>query len=140
MHDLDDYVQQKKAMGHRFKQFRELIGKSRKELVEEAEEPLIMEQRIKMFEYGAIIPDIIFIQHFTEEYGLNLTWLVIGAGSIFTKKGAKTPKDIFLIFRDTEPTDHLINEIIRSKQQAKEEDIPKQMPGNWAEVDGRMMW
>lgn len=29
MNDLDDYVKNKKAMGKRFKQFRELIGKSK---------------------------------------------------------------------------------------------------------------
>jgi len=27
MNDLDEYVKQKKAMGKRFKQFRELVGK-----------------------------------------------------------------------------------------------------------------
>jgi hypothetical protein len=30
MNDLDDYVKNKKAMGKRFKQFRELIGKSKR--------------------------------------------------------------------------------------------------------------
>ena len=140
MNDLDEYFQQKKAMGKRFKQFRELVGKSKKEIEQEANHPLIMEERINMFEYGAIIPDIIFMQYFTEEYGLNLTWLVKGSGFIFAKKGAKTPEDIYRIFRDMKPTNHLINEIIQLNQQPKLENFPKQKPQNWAELDGRMMW
>jgi transcriptional regulator with XRE-family HTH domain len=83
MCDLDEYFQQKKAMGKRFKQFRELLGKSRKEIENEANFLLIQEQRIKMVEIGAIIPDILFIQYFTENYGLNLTWLVKGTGKPF---------------------------------------------------------
>jgi hypothetical protein len=39
-----------------------------------------------MVEIGAIIPDILFIQYFTENYGLNLTWLVKGTGKPFLKK------------------------------------------------------
>ncbi len=86
MCDLDEYFKQKKAMGRRFKQFRELLGKSRKEIEDEANFLLIQEQRIKMVEIGAIIPDILFIQYFTENYGLNLTWLVKGTGEPFLKK------------------------------------------------------
>jgi transcriptional regulator with XRE-family HTH domain len=86
MCDLDEYFKQKKAMGKRFKQFRELLGKSRKEIENEANFLLIQEQRIKMVEIGAIIPDILFIQYFTENYGLNLTWLVKGTGKPFLKK------------------------------------------------------
>jgi transcriptional regulator with XRE-family HTH domain len=89
MNGLDDYVKNKKAMGKRFKQFRELIGKSKQELADEAEEALIMDERINLFEKGAIIPDIIFIRYFTEEYGLNLTWLVKGSGKPFFKKGER---------------------------------------------------
>jgi DNA-binding XRE family transcriptional regulator len=59
MNGLDDYVKNKKAMGQRFKQFRELIGKSKQELADEAEEALIMDERINLFEKGAILPDII---------------------------------------------------------------------------------
>jgi transcriptional regulator with XRE-family HTH domain len=86
MNDLDEYFQQKKAMGKRFKQFREMLGKSRKEFEAEANDLLIQEQRIKMVEIGAIIPDIFFIQYFTENYGLNLTWLVKGTGKPFLKE------------------------------------------------------
>jgi transcriptional regulator with XRE-family HTH domain len=86
MCDLDEYFKQKKAMGRRFKQFREMLGKSRKEIEDEANFLLIQEQRIKMVEIGAIIPDILFIQYFTENYGLNLTWLVKGTGEPFLKK------------------------------------------------------
>ncbi len=86
MCDLDEYFEQKKAMGQRFKQFREMLGKSRKEIEDEANFLLVQEQRIKMFEIGAIIPDILFIQYFTENFGLNLTWLVKGTGEPFLKK------------------------------------------------------
>ncbi len=86
MNDLDEYFKQKKAMGRRFKQFRELLGKSRKEIEDEANFLLIQEQRIKMVEIGAIIPDILFIQYFTENYGLNLTWLVKGTGKPILKE------------------------------------------------------
>ena len=140
MNDIDEYFQQKKAMGQRFKQFRDLMGKSKKEMEQEANHPLIMTERIKMFEYGAIIPDIIFMQYFTEEFGLNLTWLVKGSGFLFTKKGAKTPEDIYRLFRDIKPTNQLINEIIRLNQQPKIKDFPKHVPQNHAEIDGRMMW
>ena len=86
MSDLDEYFLHKKAMGNRFKQFRKAIGKSKQEL---AEESGIIEERIKWFEEGTIIPDIIFIQYFIEKYGLNLTWLVKGTGEPFFKKDSR---------------------------------------------------
>ena len=92
--DMDAYFYQKQAIGQRFKQFRQLLGISRKEMEKEANEPMIQEQRIKLLEKGTFIPDILFIQYFTEEYGLNLTWLVKGIGPIFFKKGPKTPGNI----------------------------------------------
>ena len=83
MNDLGDHYQQKKEIGKRFKQFRELVGKSKKQLEQEANNPLIQVPRINMLELGVFIPDIIFIQYFTETYGLNLTWLVKGTGEPF---------------------------------------------------------
>jgi transcriptional regulator with XRE-family HTH domain len=139
MHDLDDYVKNKKAMGKRFKQFRELIGKSKKELAEEAEEALIMDERINLLEKGAIIPDIIFIQYFTEEYGLNLTWLIKGTGKPFFKKGRKTRPGVYALTMENGINSPIIQEIIRLNRQAKVKDFPKTRPQNWAEVDGRMM-
>ena len=136
MNDLDEYVQQKKEIGQRFKKFRELVGKSKKEMEQEANHPLIMTERIKLFEYGAIIPDIIFMQYFTEEYGLNLTWLVKGTGLLFTKKGAKTPEEIYMIFRNIEYPGQLINEVLRLTHQ---ENV-KQEHREYSELDGRMMW
>jgi transcriptional regulator with XRE-family HTH domain len=136
MNDLDEYVQQKKEIGQRFKKFRELMGKSKKEMEQEANHPLIMTERIKLFEYGAIIPDIIFMQYFTEEYGLNLTWLVKGRGLLFTKKGAKTPEEIYMIFRSIEHPGQLINEVLRLTQQ---EEV-KQKHQEYAEVDRGMIW
>ena len=140
MHDLDDYVKNKKAMGKRFKQFRELIGKSKKELAEEAEEALIMDERINLLEKGAIIPDIIFIQYFTEEYGLNLTWLIKGTGKPFFKKGRKTRPGVYTLTMENGIDSPIIQEIIRLNREAKVRDFPKYKPQNWAEVDGRMMW
>jgi len=96
---MDDYFHQKQEIGHRFKQFREMLGKSIKKIVKDANEPIIQEQRIKLVEKGAFLPDIIFIQYFTEEYGLNLTWLVKGIEPIFYKKGPKTPLDIYLKYK-----------------------------------------
>jgi len=89
MNDLGDHYQQKKEIGQRFKQFRETLGKSQKELEKEANNPLIQVVRINMLDLGVFIPDIIFIQYFTETYGLNLTWLVTGAGKPFLKKHRK---------------------------------------------------
>jgi transcriptional regulator with XRE-family HTH domain len=140
MNYLDEYVKQKKAIGKRFKQFRELVGKSQKEMEQEANDPLIMTERINMFEHGAISPDIIFMQYFTEEYGLNLTWLVKGSGFIFSKKGAKIPEHIYNLLHDTEPSDHFIKEIILLNQQSKPGEFPNQKPQNWKEIDGSMMW
>jgi hypothetical protein len=139
MDDIDEYFQQKKEMGKRFKQFRDLVGKSKTELEQETNQPLIQEERIKMVEYGAIIPDIIFIQYFTEEYGLNLTWLVKGSGLLFTKKGAKTPEEIYMIFRNIEPTGQLIEEVLRLKQQEEVKDFQNQKQQKYAEIDGRMI-
>ena len=64
MNDLFDYYQQKKSIGQRFKKFRELLGKSIKQIEQEANNPLIKVTRIYMFEQGTIIPDIVFIQYF----------------------------------------------------------------------------
>jgi transcriptional regulator with XRE-family HTH domain len=86
MKDIYDYYQQKFSIGQRFKKFRELLGKSIKQIEQEANNPLIKVTRIYMFEQGAIIPDIIFIQYFTETYRLNLNWLVTGTGKTFLKK------------------------------------------------------
>jgi hypothetical protein len=83
MNDLDEYAIRKKEMGARFKRFRELMEKTHLDLQNEADDPEINIGRISFFEYGGIIPDIVFIQYFTEEYGLNLTWLVKGTGPIF---------------------------------------------------------
>jgi transcriptional regulator with XRE-family HTH domain len=140
MNGLDDYVKNKKAMGKRFKQFRELIGKSKQELADEAEEALIMDERINLFEKGAIIPGIIFIRYFTEEYGLNLTWLVKGTGKPFFKKGRKTRPGVYTLSMESDMDSPLIQEIIRLNRQAKVQDFPKPRPQNWTEVDGRMMW
>ena len=115
--DLDEYFLQKRAIGIRFKQFRELLDKSKQELEEETEEPLINEGRISLIELGAIIPHVIFIEYFTGEYGLNITWLVTGTGLLFYKKGSKTPEKIYETFRDTEPTTELIEEVIKRNRQ-----------------------
>ena len=119
MCDLDEYAKQKKEMGKRFKQFRELVDKSKMQMEQEANHPLIKAEIIHQFEYGAIIPNIIFMQYFTEEYGLNLTWLVTGSGFIFAKKGDKTPEDIYRVFRDFKPSNKLITEIIGINQRAR---------------------
>jgi len=70
MNDLDEYVQQKKEIGQRFKKFRELMGKTKKEMEQEANHPLIMTEKIKLFEYGAIIPDIINLKIGDRKNGL----------------------------------------------------------------------
>ena len=92
--DMDAYFAQKQAIGQRFKQFRELLGITIKKMVKEANDPLIQEQRIKLLEKGAFIPDIIFINYFIEVYGLNLPWLVTGIGPMFFEKGPRTPDHI----------------------------------------------
>lgn len=95
MNRLDSDNGQIKAIGKRFQQFRNVIGKSTPRLEKEAKKLGIKEARIKLIEKGIIIPNIVFIQYFTEEYGLNLTWLVTGDGNMFYKKGEKTPGKAF---------------------------------------------
>jgi len=94
MNDLGDHYQQKKEIGQRFKQFRELLGKSKKELEQDANNPLIQVPRINMLELGVVIPDIIFIQYFTEKYGLDLTWLVTGTGTPLLKKAEERGQEL----------------------------------------------
>ena len=94
MNDLGDHYQQKKEIGQRFKQFREMLGKSKKELEQEANNPLIQVPRINMLELGVFIPDIIFIQYFTAKYGLDLTWLVTGVGTTLLKNTKDQGQDL----------------------------------------------
>jgi hypothetical protein len=89
---LDEYFEQKKAVSLRFKLFREILFQSVNEL---SGETGISEEQIKLVETGAIIPNIMFIEIFVREYGLNLTWLVSGNGNIFFEVREKTPFDIY---------------------------------------------
>jgi transcriptional regulator with XRE-family HTH domain len=133
--DLDEYYFHKQEMGIRFKQFRAAIGKSKQELAEEAN---IMEARIKWFENGTIIPDIIFIQYFTDNYGLNLTWLVKGTGKAFFKKGEKTPQYVYRVAMEQGIDSSLMQEIIRARKQ-KRKHFTQIIQDSNVEIDGRMM-
>lgn len=135
-----EYNQKKYEIGARLCQFRELLGKSLEEMNQEGKENVTLFDNLDIdrIECGLDMPGIFLNQYLIEEYGLNLTWLVTGRGFIFAKKGPKTPGNIYYIFRDTEPTEQLINDTLRWRQQENETYIPNQNPVDCTELDSSM--
>ena len=111
MQNYNDYEPLKRAIGKRFKFFRQLMSKSRKDFEDEANNMEIAEERIAFIEKSVTVPNIIFIQYFTEEYGLSLTWLVTGRGKMFYKQGPKTPADIFKILQENDLESKIVKEL-----------------------------
>lgn len=105
----EHFIHYKKEIGDRFRIFRQLVLKTRREFADEASLP---EEYIAQIEWGAVIPGILSIEYYYKEYGLNLTWLVSGDGNIFYKKGPRTPHHAYQIdtkmdYRDAEFQEYL---------------------------------
>ena len=70
----------KKAMGIRFKAFRETIGKSQEQF---GEELCVNQGHLRNYEVGRYFPRIQHLQYLVEQYRLNSNWLVSGIGEMF---------------------------------------------------------
>lgn len=72
----------KKDVGLRFCQFRKAINKTQQQLADELE---IYQSTITNFEQGKTFPNLNYLYHFNEQYGLNITWLITGKGDMVMK-------------------------------------------------------
>ena len=72
----------KKNVGLRFCQFRRAINKTQQQL---ADELGIYQSTITNFEQGKTFPNINYLYYFTKKYGLDINWLITGAGGIFLR-------------------------------------------------------
>lgn len=72
----------KKAVGSRFSQFRRAIDKTQQQLADELE---IYQSTITNFEQGKTFPNLSYLYHFSERYGLNINWLITGKGDMIFK-------------------------------------------------------
>lgn len=70
----------KKALGKRFKQFREAIGNTQTEL---AKELGVYQSTITNIEMGKTFPNMKYLYYFQHTRGLNLNWLLCNKGKIF---------------------------------------------------------
>ncbi len=69
----------KKAVGKRFRRFRETIGKAQHQM---ASELGISQSTIANIERGKAFPNISYLQHFISNYNLNINWLLSEEGEI----------------------------------------------------------
>jgi transcriptional regulator with XRE-family HTH domain len=81
-------------MGKRFKLFRQLVEKSRREMASELNQT---PDYISGIEEGNVLPTIDEILKLYISYGLNGSWLYFGNVNIFRDKGPKTPDHAFII-------------------------------------------
>jgi transcriptional regulator with XRE-family HTH domain len=72
----------KKDVGLRFCQFRRAINKTQQQLADELE---IYQSTITNFEQGKTFPNINYLYYFNEKYGLDINWLITGAGGTFLR-------------------------------------------------------
>jgi transcriptional regulator with XRE-family HTH domain len=70
----------KKGVGSRFWQFRRALNKTQQQL---ADELGIYQSTITNFEQGKTFPNINYLYYFNEKYGLDINWLITGAGVTF---------------------------------------------------------
>ena len=80
----------KKAVGLRFKQFREFIEKSQAELAEELH---LKKYMISNIEKGKIFPCFHLQQYLFNHYQLDLNWLYMGSGEMIITTGEKSIND-----------------------------------------------
>jgi transcriptional regulator with XRE-family HTH domain len=67
----------KKIIGERFKDFRKKIGKTQKELAQEAE---MSQANIAKIENGEIFPNLEILISLYSKYNLNIHWIISGKG------------------------------------------------------------
>jgi transcriptional regulator with XRE-family HTH domain len=75
-------IETKEEIGSRFRQFRESIGKAQHELAAELK---ISQSTIANIERGKAFPNINYLHYFYNNYQLNINWLLIGRGEMFSK-------------------------------------------------------
>lgn len=73
-------LKQKKEIGHRFYEFRTLIGKSQTQLAKELD---VYQSTITNIERGVTFPAAMYIIYFHQHYNLNPGWLLSGEGFTF---------------------------------------------------------
>lgn len=86
-----------KKIGERFKEFRSAIKRTQKELAEELK---IYQSTIANFEKGNTFPNIGYLVHFYEKYGLNIRWLITGESHMLVLDHTKNP-DISYVLEST---------------------------------------
>jgi len=69
----------KKDVGVRFSRFRKQINKTQQQL---ADELGIYQSTITSFEKGKTFPNLKYLFHVHEKYGLDITWLITGKGDM----------------------------------------------------------
>ncbi len=76
----DSVIQLKpeETLGDRFRQFREMIGKSREELAKEMKQSV---ELVKEIEEGKRTPSIICLYYFLTTYKLDINWLLTGTST-----------------------------------------------------------
>jgi len=72
----------KKNVGSRFCQFRRAINKTQQQL---ADELGIYQSTITNFEQGKTFPNLNYLYYFNEKYGLDINWLITGAGGMLLR-------------------------------------------------------
>jgi transcriptional regulator with XRE-family HTH domain len=75
-------IEKKEEIGSRFRRFRESIGKVQHELAAELK---ISQSTIANIERGKAFPNINYLHYFYNNYQLNINWLLIGQGDMFSK-------------------------------------------------------
>jgi hypothetical protein len=84
----------KEEIGSRSRQFWESIGKAQHELAVELKIPQFT---IANIEHGKAFPNINYLHYFYNHYQLNINWLLIGRGEMFSKGRTMNEKYLELI-------------------------------------------
>ena len=108
------------AVGERFKLFREILFQTIHQLAEESGNPPDL---VLMVEKGILMPDLFFLEYFFQEYRLNLTCLLTGAGNMFFAKGPKTPVDVYEFCQYDETDSPAFLRFLEFRRDNFEEDI-----------------
>ena len=87
-------IEVKEEIGSRFRLFREDIGKAQHELAAELK---ISQSTIANIERGKAFPNINYLHYFYNNYQLNINWLLIGQGDMFSKGKVMDEKYLELI-------------------------------------------
>jgi transcriptional regulator with XRE-family HTH domain len=114
----------KKEIGDRFRIFRQLVLKTKREFANESSLP---EDYIAQIEWGDVLPGILSIEYFCKEYGLNLTWLVTGEDRIFSRMGPRTPRHAYQIDRVMDYKDPEFKECITVVSQMRIPEVKEDL-------------